>query len=68
MAKAKVGGRAMAAEGVEIPAAHQYDLRYPEGRGAPGHCSDVVSLCYVVHHHVALYHHSFTFLLLLFHH
>lgn len=57
MAKAKVRGGAMAAEGVELSAADQDELRDTEGGGASGECTDVVPLGYVVHHHIALYRH-----------
>lgn len=57
MAEANVGSGTMAAKGVEVPTTNQNKLRYPESRGTPGHCADVVSLGYVVHHHVALYPH-----------
>ena len=57
VAKAKVCGGAMAAEGVEFSAADQNQLRDAEGGGAPGERAHVVPLRYVVHQHIALYLH-----------
>ena len=57
VAKAKVGSGAMAAEGVKVPAANENELGDPKGGGAPSQSAYVVSLGYVMHHHVALYHH-----------
>lgn len=57
VAEAEVGGGAMAAEGVEVAAADENELRNAEGGGAPGESADVVPLRYVVHHHVALHRH-----------
>ena len=54
MAEAKVGSGAMAAEGVEVAAADEDELRHAERRRAAGQSADVVALRDVVHHHVAL--------------
>lgn len=54
MAKAEVRGGSVASKGVEIAAADEDHLGDAEGGGAPSKSADVVSLSYVVHHHVAL--------------
>ncbi len=54
VAKAEVGGGAVASKGVEVSAANQNNLGDSEGGGASGQSANVVSFCYVVHHYVAL--------------
>lgn len=55
VAKAEVGGGSVAAEGVEVAAADEDDLRHAESGGAANHRPHVVALRHVVHHHQALH-------------
>lgn len=56
VAEADVRCRAVAAEGVEVTAAHQDEFSDAESGGAASKCAHVVPLGYIVHHQVALYH------------
>lgn len=57
VAKAKVWSGAMAAKGVEVSTADQYEFRYTQRCGAPCQGPYIMPFRYVMNHNVALHHH-----------